>query len=97
MQPRLYSVSFWNVKMTYCVALKEKEGLVKVICRLYNCLSLFLLLHVSPRASKIKQMQSSIKNDWILAPLFFLLFLWTLMSTLSVMTREKSLPNIRSF
>ena len=55
MQPRLYSESFWNVKITYCVALKEKEGLVKVICLLYNCLSLFyyyMYLRELARSSK---------------------------------------------
>ena len=41
MQPRLYSESFWNVKVTYCVALKENKGLFKVICHLNNCLLLF--------------------------------------------------------
>ena len=70
MQPRLYSESFWNVNMTYCAALKEKEGLLKVICHLYNCLLLFyyyVYLRELARLSKCRPLLK-MTGYW---PLFF--------------------------
>jgi len=71
MQPRLYSESFWNLKITYCVALREKEGLVKVICHLYNCLFLFYYYMYLREPARLRKCSPVLKMTgyW---PLFFL-------------------------